>query len=147
MKRKIVIEVICFFLIILFVYTAVNKVTDYEKFHAQIGQSPMLTAFSAPIAVSVPAVEIMISIMLMIPKLRLAAFYSAFSMMTMFTTYIVIILNFSPFVPCSCGGVLEILTWNEHLIFNGAFLLMALTGIYLQSTLQHDNTDVEAVRV
>jgi hypothetical protein len=55
--------------------------------------------------------------------------------MTMFTAYIVAILKFSDFVPCSCGGVLEHLGWPEHLILNIAFTVLALIGIFaLDST-------------
>lgn len=53
--------------------------------------------------------------------------------MAMFTTYIFIILNFSTFVPCSCGGILEKMGWTEHLIFNISFLLLAVLGIFLST--------------
>lgn len=139
MKRRISVEVICFFLIMLFVYTAINKVIDFERFRAQIGQSPMLTAFAKPLAVLVASIELIISILLTLPKFRLIALYGALSLMTMFTAYIIIILNFSPFVPCSCGGVLEVLSWNQHLVFNMAFLLMALLGIVIQSSISNDS--------
>jgi hypothetical protein len=49
----------------------------------------------------------------------------------MFTFYIVIILNFSSFIPCSCGGILEKLGWREHLIFNIFFLFLALAAAVL----------------
>lgn len=51
----------------------------------------------------------------------------------MFTAYIVIILHFSYFVPCSCGGILEKLGWTEHLIFNVVFVLLAIVAILLQA--------------
>jgi hypothetical protein len=47
----------------------------------------------------------------------------------MFTTYIIIITRFSPYVPCSCGGVLQKLGWTEHLVFNIVFVVLAATGI------------------
>lgn len=43
----------------------------------------------------------------------------------MFTAYIIVILNYSSFVPCSCGGILEEMGWKEHLIFNIAFTILA----------------------
>ena len=131
MKQKIVVETIAFLFIVLFVYAAVTKLMDYEKFSIQLGQSPMLTAFAHWLAWIVPGIEILISVCLAIPLLRLYAFYSAFSLMVMFTAYIIAILNFSTYIPCSCGGVLERLTWQEHLVFNLVFVVLAAAGVIL----------------
>jgi uncharacterized membrane protein YphA (DoxX/SURF4 family) len=133
MKQKIVVEIIAFLFIVLFVYAAVTKLMDYEKFSIQLGQSPMLTAFAPWLAWIVPGAEILISVCLAFPLLRLYAFYSAFSLMVMFTAYIIAILNFSTYIPCSCGGVLERLSWQEHLAFNVAFVFLAAAGIILLS--------------
>jgi len=53
--------------------------------------------------------------------------------MVMFTSYIIAITRYSDYVPCSCGGALESLTWNQHLLFNIGFLLLALIGIILST--------------
>lgn len=132
MKRKLAIEIISFLFILLFIYAALNKLIDYQKFVIQVGQSPLLTGFGNSIPWMVIVLEILTAVTLMIPAFRLIGFFAAFSLMTMFTTYIIVVLNFSPYLPCSCGGVLERLGWTEHLIFNVAFLLLALTGIILQ---------------
>ena len=133
MKRRFVIEITAFLFIVLFSYAALVKLFDYQKFTVQIGQSPLLTGFGNTIPWMVISIEILVSIMMVIPRLRLIAFFSAFSLMTMFTAYIIAILNFSSYIPCSCGGVLEKLGWTEHLIFNVAFVLLGLTGIVLQA--------------
>src|SRR5690606_29917948 len=52
-------------------------------------------------------------------------------MMVMFTTYIYITLNYSSFIPCSCGGILESMGWTPHLIFNLCFIVLALIGIVM----------------
>lgn len=57
--------------------------------------------------------------------------------MFLFTVYIFMILNFTSFIPCSCGGVLEKLGWTEHLIFNAVFVIMGLIAISLKSGLKH----------
>jgi uncharacterized membrane protein YphA (DoxX/SURF4 family) len=129
--RQLVIEIISSLLVLLFVYAAVSKLIDYQKFSVQLGQSPLLTAFAGLVAWIVPTVELIISIMLAIPKLRLAGLYASFSLMVMFTSYIVAITKFSEYVPCSCGGVLQNMSWNQHLVFNLGFVLLSLTGILL----------------
>ncbi|WP_417857511.1 MauE/DoxX family redox-associated membrane protein, partial [Xanthomarina gelatinilytica] len=67
-------------------------------------------------------------------RFRIPALFAAFALMVMFTAYIVIILNFSDFIPCSCGGVLEKLSWTQHLIFNIAFIILAGVAVFLVPT-------------
>src|SRR5690606_34972825 len=74
--------------------------------------------------------EILIAILLTIPKYRIPALYVAFTLMVMFTAYIYIILNYSDFVPCSCGGVLEKLSWTQHFIFNLFFIVLAAVAVF-----------------
>jgi uncharacterized membrane protein YphA (DoxX/SURF4 family) len=131
MIKRVIIEVISLLFILLFVYASVSKLLEYEKFAIQIGQSPLLTGFGGVIPSAVIAVELIVAAMLAVPRLRLAAFFGAFSLMVMFTAYIYAVLNYSPYVPCSCGGVLEKMGWKEHLLFNAAFVVLALTGIFL----------------
>lgn len=138
MKRKIILEVICFLFVLLFLYAAFTKLLDYQKFTVQVGQSPLLTGFGDTIPWLVISVEILVAGMLMIPRTRLVALFASFSLMTMFTAYIVAILNFSPYVPCSCGGVLEKLGWTEHLIFNGVFVVLAVAGVFLHVDVEHE---------
>lgn len=123
--------------IILFTYAAVSKLLDFQNFRAQLGQSPLLTIFADYIAYMVPSLELIIALFLMIPKYRISAIYASCFLMFLFTVYIVMILNFTSFVPCSCGGVLEKLGWEEHLIFNLVFVLLAIVAIALQMGFRH----------
>jgi uncharacterized membrane protein YphA (DoxX/SURF4 family) len=128
-----IVEIISALLILLFVYAATSKLLDYQKFQVQLSQSPMLTAFSRWIALIIPAVEILIAAMLAIPRFRLIGLYASFSLLVMFTGYIIAITKFSDYVPCSCGGILENMGWNAHLIFNIFFAILDLAGIIIYS--------------
>ncbi|MEM0519024.1 MauE/DoxX family redox-associated membrane protein [Aequorivita flava] len=136
-----VIKVISYLFILLFLYAAVSKLLDFEVFTVQLAQSPLLSAYAELIAWLVPGIEIIIAVLLVVPKFRIIALYAAFTLMVMFTAYIFIILNFSDFIPCSCGGVLEKLSWTQHLIFNVIFIFLAgvavlVMGLYrLKKTL------------
>ena len=103
--KEISVEVICFLYILLFVYAAVNKLLDFENFQVQLAQSPLLSAFAGPISYTVIAVEVVIALMLCFQKSKKAGLYAGFSLMVMFTGYIVIILKYSPFIPCSCANL------------------------------------------
>lgn len=119
--------------ILLFSYAAASKLLDFQNFQVQLGQSPLLSAFAVIVSVAVPMVEFILVLMLMFPRFRLIGLYGSFVLMTMFSAYIVIVLNFSSFTPCSCGGILEKMSWNEHLIFNIVFVVIAAIAIILHS--------------
>lgn len=114
---------------LLFCYAATSKIIDFENFQVQLAQSPMLSAFSNTLSFAVPAIEFVIIILLSIPRYKLTGMFMAFTLMVMFTAYIYIILNHSSFVPCSCGGVLEKMTWSQHLLFNLFFVTASATAI------------------
>ncbi len=129
--NRILVKTISVLFIVLFVYAATSKLLDYETFTVQLSQSPLLSAYVSIIAWAVPGMEIIIAILLMTPRFRTVAFYAAFLLMVMFTAYIFIVLNFSDFIPCSCGGVLEKLSWSQHFIFNLVFILLAAFAILI----------------
>ncbi|MFV5688925.1 MauE/DoxX family redox-associated membrane protein [Flavobacterium sp. ZT3R25] len=117
----------------LFTYAAISKIIDFENFRIQLGQSPLLSSFAALIVWTVPALELLISGLLFFKRHRLKALLAAYTLMVMFTSYIYIILNYSSYIPCSCGGILEKLGWTEHLLFNLLFIIMAGISIRLLS--------------
>jgi uncharacterized membrane protein YphA (DoxX/SURF4 family) len=131
MKKQFVADFIASLFILLFVYAALSKLLDYDEFRVQVSKSPLLTAYSGWVIWLVPAVEIAIALLLAIPRWRLPALYASFTLMVTFTAYIVAILHFSDFIPCSCGGILQNMSWNQHLVFNIVFIILALTGVLL----------------
>lgn len=132
--KPIIVEIISIILIILFVYSALSKMLEFQNFQAQLGQSPLLSAYTGFVSYSVLTVEFLVAILLAIPKSRYIALLSSFGLMLMFTAYILVILNYSSFVPCSCGGILEKLGWKEHLIFNIGFtILAAIASLFINA--------------
>lgn len=131
-KLQAVEEVIAFLLIVLFVYTSISKILDFQNFRTELGQSPLLSAYAFLVAPGVLVIELLLALFLAIRATRTWAMLFSFSLMAMFTAYILIILNFSDFVPCSCGGVVQQLGWREHIIFNSAFILLSALGFYIR---------------
>jgi len=130
-------DVAAYLFILLFVYAAVSKLLEYENFAVQIGQSPLLSAYAGLLAWLVPALEIIIAFLLIFRRLQFWSLFAAYVLMIMFTAYIFIMLNYSSFLPCSCGGILEKLDWTEHLIFNIGFVVLAFIAMIL--ILSQDN--------
>lgn len=142
MKKKLAIEIICALFILLFTYAAVMKLMDVQKFTVQIGKSPLLVNYAGFVAWGIPILELMIAGMLVWGRFRLIGLYAAFTLMTMFTVYIIAILQFSYKIPCSCGGILESMGWTEHLIFNIGFVLLAVGGIVMFYSKEKINTSL-----
>lgn len=134
MRKEIFLELFSFVFVLLFAYAAISKLLDYETFELQIGQSPLLTSFGRLLPPVVLAVELGTCVLLVIPRWRLAGFFCSFCLMTIFTAYILAILKFSPYLPCSCGGILSKLGWGEHLVFNIVFVVLAFIAALLQTT-------------
>lgn len=131
MKKSNFVEIISMLFVILFVYTAISKFMDFTLFKETIASSPVLAPVAGVAAWVIPIVEILVSILLLIPVLRLKGLYAALGLMMAFTLYIIYILKFSPHIPCSCGGVIELMSWREHLVFNCGFIVLAILGIWL----------------
>ncbi|MBA4745942.1 MAG: hypothetical protein H2058_11865 [Muricauda sp.] len=123
------ITVIATLYIFLWVYAASSKLWDFHQFTIQLGQSPVLTAYANEVAWGIPIAEYLLAIILVFHGSRLWGFYGSFALMVMFTTYIVLVLNFSDYIPCSCGGVLEDMGWTEHIVFNMFFVALAVIAI------------------
>jgi len=135
--RELIVQISSGLFFLLFLYAAANKLMDFEKFKAQLGQSPILTDYAGIIAWLIPAIEIGIAILLIFPKTILTGLYASFSLMVMFSAYIYISLNFTERIPCSCGRILEKMDWTAHLIFNLFFVVLGLTAILVQTKLKN----------
>lgn len=130
-KKSLWIELICSLLLLLFSYAGISKLTDYHTFSGQLAKSPYLEPYASTIAWLLPVTECLIVLLLLYSKTRLAALFASFALMLAFTIYIYMMLHYSYYVPCSCGGVLAIMSWDQHFWFNVVFTLLALAGIYL----------------
>ncbi|ASE62027.1 tellurium resistance protein TerC [Chryseobacterium indologenes] len=122
-------NIVAYLIALLFVYAAISKTIDFENFQVQLAQSPLLSAYAGFISYSVIIIELALALLLCLPKYQKFALYGSLGLMSAFTIYIYLILNYSDFVPCSCGGILEDLGWTEHLIFNIVFVILAFTAI------------------
>jgi hypothetical protein len=67
----------------------------------------------------------------MIPKTYKSGLYGFVSLLSAFTIYIASMLLWAKMLPCTCGGVIEDLSWTEHIVFNLAFLTIACLALWL----------------
>jgi hypothetical protein len=132
-KNDTIVEVISGLFIFLFVYTAFSKFLNFNNFSAVLGLSPLIGGYAKAVAAAIPIIELMITAFLLIPKLRRFGLVFSFLLITVFTIYILYMVIYVPNLPCSCGGVIQHMTWNQHIIFNLAWLILALSGLHLMN--------------
>lgn len=131
MKSKFWIEGISAFFIFLFIYTAASKWMDIDRFKWVLGESPLLGSVANLIAWGLPATEILIAIFLLFPKTRKIGLLSTMILMFVFTGYIAYLLATASNLPCSCGGILRMLSWKQHLVLNIFLTLLSILGFKL----------------
>lgn len=133
--KPLILDTICYLFALLFIYAAVSKLLDFENFQVQLGQSPLLSAYASWVSYFVPLVELVVAVFLVVNPWRFVGLLASLMLMVMFSSYIFIVLHYTSFVPCSCGGILEKMSWNQHLVFNLFFVLLALLALVFYSGL------------
>lgn len=116
----------------LFAYTAYEKIMDHERFMNGIAKVDIIGGFAFLISWAVPIVELLTAALLLVPHTIRIGLWSFLGMMVIFSVYIFIALTWASKLPCHCGGVIETLTWTEHLWFNIGFILLSLAAIRLE---------------
>jgi len=124
---EILISLIC---LSLFVYTAREKIIDHERFMGGLSRVSFIGNWALPVSWMVPAVEILTALLIVIPNTNRIGLWCFFGIMGLFTVYILVALIWLEKLPCHCGGIIETLSWREHLLFNLVF--MALAGLALR---------------
>ena len=91
----------------------------------------MVESGAGALATMVPLTELGISLLLLLPQTRFAGLFLSFVLLVLFTSYLGYMVLYTPHLPCSCGGVIGSLSWTEHMVFNGAFLVLNLIALFL----------------
>lgn len=129
--KGILVEVIVYLFVLLFVYTAGSKLMTFESFKNVLGHSPLIQNYNTLIAWAIVSIEIVIGVVLIIPKSRKIGLYGSFLLMLLFTVYVIYMVFSGIKLPCYCGGVISSMTWQQHIWFNLFFTALAGIGIRL----------------
>ena len=134
------VESITALVVFLFLYTGISKYLEYQAFENTLSNSPLLKLAAAPIAAILPGIEILVVILLVREKTRLFGLITTLLLLSVFTCYIIYMVLFSPYLPCSCGGVISKLSWKAHIYFNLFFILITGVAIDRQYRLNREYT-------
>jgi putative oxidoreductase len=128
--------IIIVLLILLWSYTAGSKLIDLQEFKRQLYNQTFGINLANLLLWLIPITEITAALLLIIQKTRLLGLTLSLVLMSLFTGYIaLVLLDYYERTPCSCGGVLQALGWEEHFYFNLFFFSISIIGIYLQQNI------------
>ncbi|WP_369074287.1 MauE/DoxX family redox-associated membrane protein [Mucilaginibacter inviolabilis] len=130
------IKLACMFL---FLYTAYAKIVDHDRFLKGLKNVHIINGLAVYVSWFVPLSEILTFILLLVPRTLKWGFFAFTALMTIFTGYIISVLLLEKKLPCHCGGVIEKLSWTQHLWFNLAFIFLAIIAIRLFKSNQNFN--------
>lgn len=131
-RPELAAELIAALLILTLSYAALSKLIELSFFASALSQLPVIGSGARLLSIILPASELLISFMLLVPRLRRAGLLAAFLLMLAFTVYVGGMMLFMPHLPCSCGGVLNQLGWGGHLVLNLALTALAFCGHWLE---------------
>jgi hypothetical protein len=129
--KEITFDAVSYLYVLLFVYTASSKIITYGAFYEVMGQLPVIGKYHYFFAPLIPASEILISILLIVPASRKAGLLASVFLMIGFTMYLGLMIASDVSLPCSCGGVIAGMTWQVHLLFNSSFILLGIVALLL----------------
>lgn len=134
MKRETIILFITTVLALLFFYAAFIKLINYDESRQQMLNQVFPTALALLLTWLVPVVEFIVMALLLIRQTRSKGLYASALLLLAFTLYIIVAMSgVSGHIPCSCGGVLENMSYQNHIWFNLFFMVLAVSGIALET--------------
>jgi putative oxidoreductase len=129
MKQGWFTETTRFLLIFLWTYTGVSKLLAYSAFVLQLRQHPWLSLAAPLLAFALPAVELLLAFLLLFSRTRGIALWGSLLFLVIFTLYLALMLLSGAHLPCSCGGVISSLSWQQHIALNLFFCLLTAVSI------------------
>ncbi|QES87615.1 MauE/DoxX family redox-associated membrane protein [Rhizosphaericola mali] len=132
MIRKLIEEFICGSLVLMFLYTALEKLLNINQFHVYIGNQAIPRYLMPAITYSIPIIELIAAVLIIAGKTRRSGLYISVILMSIFSLYVfLVILGVFQKQPCNCGDLIQHLSWNEHMVFNLLFTGLSIIVIYM----------------
>ncbi|RZJ88021.1 MAG: hypothetical protein EOO20_14685 [Chryseobacterium sp.] len=118
-------------LIILWIYASGSKLLEYNSFKHELTMQHFPYKIEETLVWLLPSIEILTAGLLTATNTIKYGLIASALLLTIFTIYITLIITgIYDKAPCSCGGVLSMLSWNTHLVFNLIFLAINVWAIY-----------------
>jgi hypothetical protein len=135
--QKIIAEIIYLFLIFFFCYTAFNKLVKLDSFKTNLIKTTLFDKNTADIfSILVIILEILIVLFLIFNKVK-GLFAFSFTLLV-FTLYISYLRFKGLYEVCGCGGLLNGLKYQYHLLINLFLILGSCFSLYTFKTILNE---------
>ena len=121
-------QLLCIFL---FLYTGYSKFKDHARFEAGLARVEIIGRSAGIVSWLVPLAEGITSILIAVPATSRKGLTLFIALMSLFSIYIIYELLTASKLPCHCGGIVESLTWRQHLWFNLGCICVAIAALRL----------------
>ncbi|MFD1283299.1 MauE/DoxX family redox-associated membrane protein [Mesonia ostreae] len=126
-------------LVILFTYVGITQIIFRDNVELNLLNSPLLSIPETEISLLswfIPILELLAVVLLLFPRSHLIGLYLTISILAIYTCYNLGILYIVPYIPCSCGGMLKFLSWQQQLWITISCLIIAVLTLYLKKTIK-----------
>jgi putative oxidoreductase len=128
-------SIVVLLLALLYIYTSASKILNYDKFVFQmrLAPVPLMKTLAPTLGWFMPIVESILAIGLaagfFYPIFKIKALYASVVLLIIFEIYIGIMLLSGSHLPCTCGGIISEMGWQQHLLFNAFFIISGTMSI------------------
>lgn len=131
-QREILIILISVIFVMLFVFVSVDKWKHFSTFQKNMHNQPINGSLASFLVNTLPATEFITAILFFFSRTRRFALWLSTILMAVFTGYVALVIaNQLEYIPCSCAGILQNLSWKSHLLLNIGLLLAGILGLVL----------------
>ncbi|WP_164122743.1 MULTISPECIES: MauE/DoxX family redox-associated membrane protein [Sphingobacterium] len=137
-NRHTILNGIRLFLLLFWLYVAMDKLWDWALFHEALVKQPFPDWWADLLAWGLPAVELLIFLLflgrpLKIEKILIRRAYQLSSvLLILFTVYIGLgVIGLYAEKPCGCASIFAGVPWAWHLLINLMLLALSLAGALL----------------
>ncbi|WP_409514621.1 MauE/DoxX family redox-associated membrane protein [Chryseobacterium sp.] len=131
--KNLIAEIVIFLLLLMWAYTFVSKVLDFDTFRRQINGAYLLSSLGSPLPYILQVLHLSLVILLIKKSWRKVGLITSLSVLLLYTVYLIYILKFAPSIPCSCISLYSALNWNDQLLINLALLVLNIIGLIMFS--------------
>ncbi len=124
-------DVIIYSYAFLYMYTGWAKFMNLSTFIRGNSKIPHLGQYAKLIGYGIPSLEIVLAILLVIPVYRIKRFalWTSTLLMAVFIIYLSLMVKFAENKLCDCGGVIESMGWEAHIVFNSIWLIAGIFAL------------------
>ena len=109
----------------IFIYAAVTKLFSPAEFQVKLLKAVYIPSPWIPfLTYLIPVTEIAAVLMCLSRVTEDAGWILLYFLLVLFTGHLLLLHVFSPSAPCSCGGLLDLLTYEQHVYLNSGMILL-----------------------